>query len=109
MEILVVWNCCKEKARHEPATKVFMAKEMDTATFDTNYLPDWHLVSGSLDDHDYASCLLCDCKIFCSYYFKDLSIALGQTNRISLPLASWMPIFAIGLFSSIGILQINEK
>ena len=43
------------------------------------------------------------------YYFKDLSIALGQTNRISLSLASWMPIFAIGLFSSIGILQINEK
>lgn len=43
------------------------------------------------------------------YYFKDLSIALGQTNRISLSLASWMPIIAIGLFSSIGILQINEK
>ena len=43
------------------------------------------------------------------YYFKDLSIALGQTDRISLSLASWMPIIAIGLFSSIGILQINEK
>mgnify|MGYP001384474526 CR=1 FL=1 len=43
------------------------------------------------------------------YYFKDLSLALGQTNRISLSLAAWMPIVAIGLFSSIGILQINEK
>ncbi len=43
------------------------------------------------------------------YYFKDLSLALGQANRISLSLASWMPIFAIGLFSCIGILQINEK
>ena len=43
------------------------------------------------------------------YYFKDLSFALGQTNRISLSLASWMPIIAIGVFSSIGILQINEK
>ena len=43
------------------------------------------------------------------YYFKDLSIVLGQTDRISLSLASWMPIIAIGLFSSIGILQINEK
>ena len=43
------------------------------------------------------------------YYFKDLSLALGQTNRISLSLATWIPVFAIGLFSSIGILQINEK
>lgn len=43
------------------------------------------------------------------YYFKDLSIALGQTNRISLILSIWMPIIAIGLFCSIGILQINEK
>ena len=43
------------------------------------------------------------------YYFKDLSLALGQTNRISLSLSAWIPIAAIGLFSSIGILQINEK
>ena len=43
------------------------------------------------------------------YYFKDLSLALGQTNRISLSLAVWIPIVSIGLFSSIGILQINEK
>jgi len=43
------------------------------------------------------------------YYFKDLSIALGQTNRISLGLSVWMPIIAISLFCSIGILQINEK
>jgi|TARA_B100000767_G_C19725317_1_gene519223 lipopolysaccharide export system permease protein len=43
------------------------------------------------------------------YYFKDLSLALGQTNRISLSLAAWIPVIAIGMFSSIGILQINEK
>jgi lipopolysaccharide export system permease protein len=43
------------------------------------------------------------------YYFKDLSLALGQTNRISLSLAAWVPVVVIGLFSSIGILQINEK
>ena len=43
------------------------------------------------------------------YYFKDLSIALGQTNRISLSLAAWIPVVVIGLFSSIGVLQINEK
>ena len=43
------------------------------------------------------------------YYFKDLSLALGQTNRISLSLAVWIPVLTIGLFSSIGVLQINEK
>ena len=43
------------------------------------------------------------------FYFKDLSLALGQSNRIPLSLASWVPVVALGLFSSIGVLQINEK
>ena len=43
------------------------------------------------------------------YYLKDLSIALGKTNRIPLILATWMPIIILSIFGSIGILQINEK
>ena len=43
------------------------------------------------------------------YYFKDLSIALGQTERIPLILSVWMPVIAVSLFCSIGIIQINEK
>ena len=43
------------------------------------------------------------------YYFKDLSLALGKTNRIGISLAAWIPVTTIGLFSAIGILQINEK
>ena len=43
------------------------------------------------------------------YYLKDLSVALGQTNRIPLTLSTWVPIIVIGIFSTIGILQINEK
>jgi len=43
------------------------------------------------------------------FYFKDLSIALGQTDKISLPLSVWMPIIVIGLFCMIGVIQINEK
>ena len=43
------------------------------------------------------------------FYLKDLSIALGQTNRIPLSLAAWVPVIAIGIFSFIGVLQINEK
>ena len=49
--------------------------------------------------------------LFCviTYYIKDLSIALGQTNRIPLTLANWIPIIVLGVFSFIGILQTNEK
>jgi lipopolysaccharide export system permease protein len=43
------------------------------------------------------------------YYLKDLSVALGQTNRIPLTLATWIPVIVIGMFSLIGVLQINEK
>ena len=43
------------------------------------------------------------------YYFKDLSIALGQTNKIGLTLSIWIPVIVIGLFCSIGVIQINEK
>ena len=42
-------------------------------------------------------------------YFKDLSLALGQTERIPMVLAIWSPIIALSFFSFIGILQINEK
>ena len=43
------------------------------------------------------------------YYFKDLSIALARTNKMSLELSVWVPVIALTLFCSIGILQINEK
>ena len=43
------------------------------------------------------------------YYFKDLSVALGQTEKISLILSVWMPIIVISLFCSIGVIHINEK
>ena len=49
--------------------------------------------------------------IFCVivYYLKDLSIALGKTDRIPLILSIWTPIIALSLFTFIGVLQINEK
>ena len=43
------------------------------------------------------------------FYFKDLSLALGQTNRIPLILSVWAPVIALSLFTSIGVIQINEK
>jgi len=43
------------------------------------------------------------------YYFKDLSFALGHTEKINLIFSVWIPIIAIGMFCSIGVIQINEK
>ena len=43
------------------------------------------------------------------YYMKDLSVALGKTDRLSAEMSVWMPVIIIGLINSIGLLQINEK
>ena len=43
------------------------------------------------------------------FYFKDLSIALGQTDRIPLILSMWAPFLSLSLFIFIGVLQIKEK
>ena len=43
------------------------------------------------------------------YYLKDLSIALGKTDRIPLILSIWAPVIGLSLFTFIGVLQINEK
>ena len=43
------------------------------------------------------------------YYLKDLSLALGKTDRIPLILSIWTPVIALSFFTIIGIIQINEK
>ena len=43
------------------------------------------------------------------FYLKDLSLALGKTDRIPLTLAIWTPIIVLSIFSFVGVLQINEK
>ena len=44
-----------------------------------------------------------------TFYLKDLSLALGQTDRITIILAVWNPILALTLFTFIGVFQINEN
>ena len=44
-----------------------------------------------------------------TFYFKDLSIALGQTERIPLILSVWSRIIILSSIMIVGILQINEK
>ena len=43
------------------------------------------------------------------YYMKDLSVALGKSDRISPEISVWIPIIIISLINSIGLLQINEN
>mgnify|MGYP001227205646 FL=1 len=43
------------------------------------------------------------------YYLKDFSFALGKTGRIPLILSIWTPIIALGFFTIVGVIQINEK
>ena len=43
------------------------------------------------------------------YYMKDLSMALGKSDRLSAEMSVWVPIAIIGLINSIGLLQINER
>ena len=59
--------------------------------------------------HNYYYIILSILSSVVIFYFKDLSIALGQTERINLVLSVWMPVITVGLFCLIGIIQINEK
>tara|TARA_B100000963_G_C22486316_1_gene607092 strand:- start:566 stop:1003 length:438 start_codon:yes stop_codon:yes gene_type:complete len=43
------------------------------------------------------------------FYFKDFSLALGQTDRIPLIVSVWVPVVVLSLFAFIGVIQINEK
>ena len=43
------------------------------------------------------------------YYVNYFSGILGQNEKIPVSLSIWMPIFIFGLFSSIGMVKINEK
>ena len=43
------------------------------------------------------------------FYFKDLSLALGQTNRIPLIFICLGSSDSLVAFTSIGVIQINEK
>ena len=40
------------------------------------------------------------------YYMKDLSVALGKSDRLSPELSVWIPIIVIGLINSIVLLLV---
>ena len=43
------------------------------------------------------------------YFFNDFSAALGETEKLGIGIAVWMPILIIFIFSSVGIIYANQK
>ena len=43
------------------------------------------------------------------FYLKDLSLALGQTDKIPIILSIWALVITLSFLIFIGVLQINEK
>ena len=43
------------------------------------------------------------------FYIKDLSLALGQTDKMPLLFSIWAPVIILSFLIFIGVLQINEK
>ena len=43
------------------------------------------------------------------YYFNDFSKALGQTGKLPIIVSIWMPILVIFIFSSIGLIRVQQK
>ena len=43
------------------------------------------------------------------YFFNDFSAALGETEKLSIEVAVWMPIAIIFIFSAVGVIYANQK
>ena len=43
------------------------------------------------------------------YYFNDFSKALGQTGKLPVELSVWMPVIVVFLFSTVGLIHVNQK
>jgi len=43
------------------------------------------------------------------YFFNDFSAVLGETEKLPMKVAIWMPIVIIFIFSSVGIINANQK
>ena len=43
------------------------------------------------------------------FYLSDFSRAMGETEKISLIMSVWTPVGLVLIFSSIGMIHVNEK
>jgi len=43
------------------------------------------------------------------YFFNDLSLVLGKTEKLPIEVSAWMPIVIIFIFSAVGVINANQK
>ena len=43
------------------------------------------------------------------YFFNDLSLVLGKTEKLPVEVSAWMPIVIIFIFSAVGVIYANQK
>jgi len=43
------------------------------------------------------------------YFFNDLSLVLGKTEKLPIEVSAWMPIVIIFIFSAVGVIHANQK
>ena len=43
------------------------------------------------------------------YFFNDFSAVLGETEKLPIEVAVWMPITIVFIFSAVGIINVNQK
>ena len=43
------------------------------------------------------------------YFFNDLSLVLGKTEKLPVEVSAWMPIVIIFIFSAVGVIHANQK
>ena len=43
------------------------------------------------------------------YFFNDLSLVLGKTEKLPVEVSAWMPIVIIFIFSAVGLIHANQK
>ena len=43
------------------------------------------------------------------FYFNDFSAALGKTDKLPVEISVWMPIAIIFIFSTVGLIHVNQK
>ena len=43
------------------------------------------------------------------YFFNDLSLVLGKTEKLPIEVSAWMPIVIIFIFSTVGVIHANQK
>jgi len=66
-------------------------------------------LSSNLEESNFKYVFITIAACVLIYFFNDFSAALGETEKLSVTAAVWMPIIIIFIFGSAGVLYANQK